>query len=122
MNLREVVTLEAVLAAYQKTGIKPVCGVWTESLEGTCGCALVALVCAIPGVPKPADLLKVKDTEDTIARLLKISKTDVQNFIRGFDNPNWAALQSTEALLAAKHGSDIRVGLEAHYGALEEIE
>ena len=72
-----------VVAAYQKTGLKPVFGTWGDGIH--CGCALT-VYCAAQGVRlEGIQEIDVYDIVDFFAEKLDVSSRQIEAFVRGYD-------------------------------------
>ena len=109
--LTEVLSVEAVKAAYEKTGLRPRSGTWGDGV--TCGCP--ALVVAIASGVRvdcmdrthPLRLSESLDAPmslDSLAGVLDVSVNALGAFTAGFDGegPSWR--------LSSRHATDYEHG------------
>ncbi len=113
-RIEEVLSVEAVKAAYQKTGLKPARRVWCSSDEDDdaddgetprCACAAGVVLAAKLGSSVPFESV---GGHDDAARLLGVDEDLLGSFTEGFDGDTYAGEREPgPAVDAYEHGRKV---------------
>ena len=112
-RIEDVLSVEAVKAAYQKTGLQPETDDWGDL--DRCACAAAAVICA-QGVHSKQRLEEALNDSDVdqmnvVADLLGVPRSSVAYFTSGFDDEPDPPPMQGPARDAWEHGRSVRAAV-----------
>lgn len=120
------ITPEMVLAAYEKTGLAPVRGVWLEKQPTReCACALSATALATDlnakeEIQKSLTVglsITARSVREILSDVLHLDRDYLDGFVVGFDDPTYSGFHSQEAYFTGfEDGKVAGEAVTAKYG------